>query len=141
MSIFVITIAGLLGPAFGITREPVIPQVWTQSVRARCDRQSIEISGYGASDKRRRPANVTINGRRLTGDGADKLYADLSVRSAVYRITILCGQDGIVTMRLYRGAARNGAVEYYAANANIKNGHLIDYTGLQPTEVEGFWFS
>lgn len=33
-----------------------------------------------------------------------------------------------------------GKVEYAVGFANIREGHLIEYSGLQRTEPEGFWY-
>ena len=82
-----------------------------------------------------------MNGLRVTGRAATKLQEDLSRRGAEYRLQILCGRLGAITLRISVGERqRDGRVLYLSGAATIKGIALVSYTGLQASDADGFWF-
>ena len=138
----IVVLAALLAspPLVIRTIEPRAASPWVQSVRATCPAGLIEISGYGPSRPVGRSASIRIGGRPVAGALAP-LLADLSGGRAVYRLGILCDRKTGITLRLNKGERQpDGSVRYQSGAASFTNGRLVSYTGLQPSDEDGFWF-
>jgi len=124
-----------------MTREPHAASPWTQSVRARCGNAEIAIEGYGAGRPLDRAPRLRLNGRPVAGDAVERLLDDLAHRSAVYRVQVLCGQGGEITVRIDEGEKRaGGPVRYRSGGALIRGNRLVSYTGLEASDADSFWF-
>ena len=124
-----------------MTREPHAASPWVQSVQARCGNSDLLVSGYGARKPLEETAKVSVNGVPVTGSVIAKFQTDLSRRRAVYRLQILCGRLGAMTLRINVGERqRDGQVLYRSGAATIKGDALVSYTGLQTSDADGFWF-
>ena len=122
-------------------REPRAASPWEQSVKARCGRSTVEISGYGAAKPLDRKATVRINGRGVEGSGRAQLLTDLANRRAAYRIAILCGGSQDFTIRVHVGEKQiDGNVRYWSGAVFLKGNRLVTYTGLQEGDESSFWF-
>lgn len=123
-----------------IGREPRAASPWEQSVRARCGRSTIVISGYGVARPLDRSAMILINGRPIEGPKRTELLADLARRSAGYRIEILCGSREI-TIRIRIGEREPGkAVRFWSGAVFLRGNRIVSYTGLQEGDERSFWF-
>lgn len=140
-----VTLAGLIaiGDPVVISREPVPAGDWYKAVHARCGRQGMVISDYGNTTRVGRKTNIAVNGRRITGSKVEQLLTDLSSRTAVHRITVLCSPDGAFHLRVYEGEAvgdEAGTARFRAGTASISGSKLLEYTGLRTVDANTFWF-
>ena len=122
------------------TSEQQAADPWTQSVRATCGRDTLEITGYGAGRPSDREAEIRMNGRPVAGAGVARMAADLSFGRAVYRFQMLCGRTGFDIL-VNRGEAQiDEPVRYETARAIFQGGDLVSYSGMEAAGPEGFWF-
>jgi len=121
--------------------EPRPASPWVQSTRATCGNANLTISGYGPAKPLTNGAQIGVNGRRVTGEGAPQLLADLSRRRAVYRLELLCDPRGQIILRINVGEKHiNGAIEYRSGVATILGSTLKSYSGLMLSNSDTFWF-
>lgn len=121
-------------------REPALPSHLMSSVSARCGRSSLLIGGFGLATGPSAGPQLSIDGKRLEGDLAGRLIADLANPRAAYRLTVRCSGPQF-DLRLYRGEAdRDGNVRYGSASARIHGGRVTSYTGMQSSDAKTFWF-
>lgn len=130
------------------SREPTMPDEWVQTFEVRCRSERLRVAGYGA----RRPwpgtgPTIVSNGRSLRSEQADGLRRDLSERSAAYRLTGRCLQDGggiifrYVTGEItYPVEGGEGVMRYQVGSAIFRRGRIVDYRTLRPTTERTFWF-
>lgn len=122
-------------------RHPHSALPWVQSVRARCGSTALAIDGYGAAKPLEGVPELLINDQPITGKSIPLLLNDLSNRRAVYRLQILCGDPGEITVRIDEGEKQaGGAVRYRSGAAFIEAGRLVTYTGLEEADADSFWF-
>lgn len=122
------------------TSEPRIADPWTQSVRATCGPDTLEIRGYGAGRPLDREAEIRMNGRPVAGADVARIAADLSSGRAVYRFQMRCGRAGFDIL-VNRGEAQiDEPVRYETARAVFQDGELVSYSGMEAAGPEGFWF-
>ena len=122
-------------------REPRAASPWVRSVRANCGNNELTISGYGGGRPLDRVAEVRVNGRPVTGNSIGQFRKDLSNGWAAYRLQILCGASGTITVRISEGEKqRNGPVRYRSGAGHIRGNVLFSYTGLQDADADSFWF-
>lgn len=123
------------------SREPHPASPWVQSTEATCGNANLLISGYGAAKPLTRIAQISVDGRRVTGRNVGKLLSDLSERRAVYRLQLLCDGPGQITLRISVGQKRvDGAIDYQSGVATIVGSSLKSYSGLQESNSDTFWF-
>lgn len=122
-------------------REPRVASPWVQSVRASCGSRVLTVSGYGAAMPLNRAAEVLVNGKPVVGKAVRQLLDDLSHRGAAYRLGILCGRTGGITLRINQGEKQmDGSVRYQSAAAVIRDNQLVKYTGMEEGDANSFWF-
>ncbi|WP_439472479.1 hypothetical protein [Brevundimonas sp.] len=118
-----------------------VAEPWTQSVRAVCGRDVLEVMGYGAGTPQPREPRIRVNGRALTGDAVPELLGDISTASAVYRFQVMCPRNGGFSVIVSRGEVpRDGGVVYENAAARITGRELVTYSGMGQATAEDFWF-
>ncbi len=123
-----------------MSSERRVADPWTQSVRATCGPDTLEITGYGAGRPLDREAEIRMNGRPVAGAGVARMAADLSFGRAVYRFQMLCGRAGFDIL-VNRGEAQiDEPVRYETARATFQGGELVFYSGMEAAGPEGFWF-
>ena len=124
-----------------MVREPTPASPWVQSVEARCGKDLLRISGYGAGRPAGRVAELRVNGVTVRGDAVARLQADLSTRGAAYRLEISCGSPGQIYVRISQGLKEeDGSLRFRFSAASIQYGRLRTYTGFQDGAAEDFWF-
>lgn len=129
-----------LGPVVSV-KEPSAASPWVQSVRASCGASELLIAGYGAAKPLGRIPKILVSGRPVTGRALNQLQADLSYRRAAYRLEILCGNLGGITLRINIGEKQlDGTVQFQSGAAFMKGNRLVSYTGLQIGDADSFWF-
>jgi hypothetical protein len=123
-----------------MSSERRVADPWTQSVRATCGPDTLEITGYGAGRPLDREAEIRMNGRLVAGADVARMAADLSFGSAVYRFQMRCGHEGFDIL-VNRGEAQvDEPVRYETARATFQGGELVLYSGMETAGPEGFWF-
>lgn len=119
--------------------QPASP--WNQAVAASCGATKVEILGHGGGRPLARQAQVRVNGKPLSGPGADTLIADLSRPSAVYRIEVLCPTNGDVRLRIATGEAQpDGEVKFRVGSATLRGDQLVEHSALAPAGPQDFWY-
>ena len=69
------------------------------------------------------------------------MAADLTRRSAVYRLEMICGPNGDFVVRINRGeAGRGDSVQYEVASATIRRSEVMSYSGMETADASKFWF-
>jgi len=138
--VFPILIASAQVPQI-IGYEPVAASPWTQTFRARCYGDTLEI----IQPLRPRGSSVVIrmNGRNVRGDTRG-LVQELGKRGAAYRFQFLCSNPHYarkgISIRWRSGLFDgHGHVNYRSGNAQFRNGRLIGHTVEEGNEA-GFWY-
>jgi hypothetical protein len=124
-----------------MTHEPRAASPWVHSVRANCGRNILTLEGYGGGRPLDMMPRLRVNGRPVTGAAIRQLLADLSHKRAVYRLQILCGAGGEITLRIGEGEKQeNGPVRYRSGAASFLGNRLRAYTGFEEVDADAFWF-
>jgi hypothetical protein len=122
-------------------REPHSASPLSQLVQANCGGSELVISGYGAARPLNGRAELVVADRPIEGDAVERLRSDLSHRRSVYRLEVLCGSSGQITLRINVGERQeDGDIRYQSGAALIRGNRLEHYTGLQASNVDTFWF-
>lgn len=123
------------------SRDPLPALPWVQSVRASCGSSALTVSGYGAATPLDREPKLLVGERPITGKATEQLLDDLSHRGAAYRLQILCGSPGAITLRINKGERQlDGSIRYRSGAARIRGNLLVSYTGLEEAGPDSFWF-
>lgn len=121
-------------------RQPPVP--WQQAMTARCGRNALDLSDFGTVYPAGLQPSVNVDGHPVTGPEIDRLKSDLAHRTGVYRFEVLCTDEGGFSVRIVVGERPvNGeAVVYQIGSALIQNGRLTEYSGLEPSTDDSFWY-
>ena len=121
-----------------IVREPRAPAEWRHEAKARCGSTRIVITGYGAGGPGVEAA-LFINGKSDTTAVAKRFSGDLSDKSGVYRITVLC-TGAVAVVRINKGLKVNKDLRFASGVATIGPDGRIEYDGLRESDSTTFWF-
>jgi hypothetical protein len=82
-------------------------------------------------------ADVLMNHRPIAGNGAARLLRDLSDPRTVYRLAVVCAHPGEAFIHIKSALRDTNGVIYHSGQANIRDGRLTLYGGLDlSTESE-----
>lgn len=124
-----------------ISYEPVAASPWTQTYRATCYGETLEIVQPLRPDGAL-PV-IRMNGRRVKGD-TRVLLQELGKRGAAYRVSFLCSNPHYarkgISMRWFSGLFDGyGHVNYRAGNAQFRAGRLVGHHEEDANE-KAFWY-
>lgn len=122
--------------------EPLPPLTWQQQSAFSCPHMTLRVGGYSTARPPDRPVEILVDGRSLRGARVEALRHDLASRAAVYRLGVLCAHDeASLNLFIHTGErVENGEIVFRTGVAFIRDGALLEYNGLEPTDADSFWF-